>query len=97
MSETLLAAAFYLSLGFIFGALIRSWWMLPGVVLLWIAWVVIGLATARFDDKNELTPTALVAVATLFMFVPALIGAGLGVIVGRRIARRDGTQSPERA
>ena len=62
------------------------------MVLLWIAWITIKLATGRFEDKNELTPTAFVAVAQLFMFVPASIGVGRGVMVGRRMADSGGAR-----
>lgn len=66
----------------VLGVLVRRWWLLAAVLVLWV--VAVAVALARDDVSYESTRAAFVGMNAVGVLLPAELGAVLGIVLGRR-------------
>lgn len=82
----LLVSIGYIGGAALLGVLVRRWWLLGAVLVLWVVAVAVGLA--RDDVSYQNTRAAFVGMNAIGVLLPAELGAALGIVLGRRLTAR---------
>lgn len=92
--KALLVIIGYIGVSALLGVLVRRWWLLAVVLVLWI--VMVGDALSRDDFISyENTRAGYVLLTASAFLIPAELGAALGILLGRRWLPLDSSRAAQ--